>query len=59
MRQVAIVLAAGTGKRMNSTVAKQYILLKEKPVLYYSLKQFEDSFVDIAKLIHMDLTIED
>ena len=46
MRHIAIVLAAGRGKRMNSKVAKQYLLIKEKPVLYYALKQFEDSFVD-------------
>ena len=55
MRQLAIVLAAGTGKRMNSSVAKQYILLKEKPVLYYSLKQFEDSFVDDIILVTGDI----
>ena len=55
MRQLAIVLAAGTGKRMNSTVAKQYILLKDKPVLYYSLKQFEDSFVDDIILVTGDI----
>ena len=43
MRHIAIVLAAGRGKRMNSAVAKQYLLIKDKPVLYYSLKAFEDS----------------
>lgn len=41
----AIVLAAGAGKRMNSTVHKQYMLLNEKPVLYYALKAFEESEV--------------
>lgn len=41
----AIVLAAGAGKRMNSTVHKQYMLLDERPVLYYSLKAFEESEV--------------
>ncbi len=51
MRQIAIVLAAGYGKRMNSTVAKQYMLLKDKPILYYSLKKFEDSFVDDIILV--------
>ena len=43
---VAIVLSAGKGKRMGSGTAKQYLPLKGKPVLYYSLKAFEDSFVD-------------
>lgn len=39
----AIVLAAGSGKRMGSSVHKQYLLLGGKPVLYYSLKAFQDS----------------
>lgn len=39
----AIVLAAGQGKRMGTKVAKQYLLLAGKPILYYALKAFEDS----------------
>jgi 2-C-methyl-D-erythritol 4-phosphate cytidylyltransferase len=39
----AIVLAAGQGKRMNSTVQKQYLQIQGKPVLYYTLKAFEAS----------------
>ncbi len=39
----AIVLAAGAGKRMQSNVAKQYLLLNEKPVLWYALNTFEQS----------------
>lgn len=39
----AIVLAAGQGKRMKTTVHKQYLLLAGKPILYYSLKVFQDS----------------
>ncbi len=41
----AIVLAAGSGKRMNSTVAKQYLELKEKPVIWYAMQAFEQSAV--------------
>lgn len=47
----AIVLAAGQGKRMQSKVQKQYLLLANKPVLYYSLKAFEDSFIDSIILV--------
>lgn len=40
---IAIVLAGGSGSRMNSDVAKQYLLLKGKEILYYSLKIFQDN----------------
>lgn len=43
MHCTAIVLAAGQGKRMGTKVHKQYLMLAERPVLYYSLKAFEDS----------------
>lgn len=39
----AIVLAAGSGRRMGTKVHKQYLLMGGKPVLYYSLRAFEDS----------------
>lgn len=47
----AIVLAAGSGKRMNSNVHKQYMLLAGKPVLYYALKAFEESSVTDIVLV--------
>lgn len=43
MKCTAIVLAAGQGKRMKSSVQKQFLQLGEYPVLYYSLKAFQDS----------------
>jgi len=39
----AIVLAAGSGKRMGTKIHKQYLKLCEKPVLAYSLQAFEES----------------
>ncbi|MCM1191737.1 MAG: 2-C-methyl-D-erythritol 4-phosphate cytidylyltransferase [Butyrivibrio sp.] len=42
-RCTAIVLAAGGGRRMNSTVAKQFMLLGDKPLLWYSLRAVEQS----------------
>lgn len=47
----AIVLAAGQGKRMNSKVQKQYLLIQDKPVLYYALRAFENSFIDEIILV--------
>lgn len=54
MKTTAIVLAAGQGKRMGSDVAKQFLLLDGKPVLYYSLKNFEESLVDDVILVTGD-----
>lgn len=39
----AVVLAAGQGKRMKSSVQKQYLSLGGKPVLWYSLNAFEQA----------------
>lgn len=50
-KKTAIVLAAGQGKRMQSAVHKQYLLLKGKPVLFYCLKTFEESFIDEIILV--------
>lgn len=47
----AIVLAAGAGKRMNSNVHKQYMMLAGRPVIYYALKAFEESMVTDIVLV--------
>lgn len=39
----AIVLAAGQGRRMGTRVQKQYLEILGFPVLYYSLKAFQES----------------
>ena len=41
----AIVLAAGQGKRMHSKVQKQFLEIQDHPVLYYSLRCFQDSLL--------------
>ncbi len=50
-KTAAIVLSAGYGKRMNADRPKQYLLLNEKPIIYYALKTFEDSFADEIILV--------
>lgn len=44
-RCTAIVLAAGSGRRMGSGVPKQFMLLGNKPVICYSLQTIEQSAV--------------
>lgn len=51
-KNVAIVLSAGRGKRMNCETAKQYLMIKEKPVIWYSLQAFEQCpFIDEIVLV--------
>jgi 2-C-methyl-D-erythritol 4-phosphate cytidylyltransferase len=47
----AIVLAAGSGSRMRSDIPKQYMQINGKPLLYYSIKAFEDSEADNIILV--------
>ena len=47
----AVVLAAGSGSRMNTETAKQYLLLNGKPLIYYALRQFQDSAVEKIVLV--------
>ena len=50
-KYAAVVLAAGSGKRMNTKVHKQYLIIQGRPVLYYSLNAFEQSPVDEIILV--------
>lgn len=47
----AVVLAAGSGKRMHSDIKKQFLLIQDKPVIYYSLQAFQQSFIDEIVLV--------
>jgi len=50
-KTAAIVLAAGHGKRMQSRVAKQYLLLKGEPVVVHALRAFEKNGMDEIILV--------
>ena len=47
----AIVLAGGSGSRMKSDKAKQFIEVDGKPLIYYALRTFEASVVDEIILV--------
>ena len=51
MKKIALIVAAGNGSRMNSDIPKQFLLLKNKPVLYYSIQAFLDAFGDIEFIL--------
>ena len=46
MKTCAIIVAAGKGTRMKSDCPKQFIEVKNRPILYYTLNAFQKSKVD-------------
>lgn len=51
MNKFAIIVAGGTGKRMNSQTPKQFMLIAGMPVIFYSLKAFSQTFSDIKIIV--------
>lgn len=48
----AVILSGGRGKRMGSSLSKQFILINEKPMLYYTIKKFrENKLIDEIILV--------
>ena len=41
----AVVLAAGSGSRMHMDIPKQYLMIGDYPLIYYALKQLQESAV--------------
>lgn len=50
-KSVAIVLAAGSGKRMESDTPKQYLDLGGRSLVYHSLKAFEETSIEEIILV--------
>jgi len=51
MKKIAIIVAGGNGSRMNSVLPKQFLLLKGKPVLYFTLNIFLNSYPDLQIIL--------
>jgi len=47
MKKFAIIVAGGLGTRMGNGTPKQFMLLHDKPVLYYTIKTFLEAFNDL------------
>src|SRR4051812_21950526 len=48
MKKYAIIVAGGTGTRMGNPMPKQFLLLHDRPVLYYTLKTFLEAYDDLS-----------
>lgn len=44
MKKYAIIVAAGSGQRMGTAIPKQFLLLKGKPLLQYTIEAFLHSY---------------
>ena len=51
MKKYAIIVAGGSGQRMQSAVPKQFLLLQGKPILYHTLKAFYEADVSTELII--------
>jgi 2-C-methyl-D-erythritol 4-phosphate cytidylyltransferase len=51
MEKYAIIVAGGIGKRMGTGLPKQFLMLKNKPVLFYTIKAFLEAYDDIRIIL--------
>jgi 2-C-methyl-D-erythritol 4-phosphate cytidylyltransferase len=56
LKKYAIIVAGGSGQRMQSAVPKQFLLLKGKPVLYHTIAAFyqADASTEIILVLPAD-----
>jgi 2-C-methyl-D-erythritol 4-phosphate cytidylyltransferase len=59
MKKYAVIVAGGSGTRMGSDLPKQFILLKDKPVLYYSMKTFLEAYDDLQVILVLPVDYTD
>ncbi|MFI5186260.1 MAG: 2-C-methyl-D-erythritol 4-phosphate cytidylyltransferase [Chitinophagales bacterium] len=59
MKKYAIIVAGGTGSRMGSDLPKQFMQLKDKPVLFYSLKTFLEAYDDLQIILVLPAAFTD
>lgn len=51
MKKFAVIVAGGSGLRMGTQVPKQFLPLRDKPVLWYTLSAFLEAFDDLTIIL--------
>jgi 2-C-methyl-D-erythritol 4-phosphate cytidylyltransferase len=51
MKKLAVIVAGGSGSRMNNATPKQFLLLQGKPVLYYTIRTFLQAYDDLEIIL--------
>lgn len=59
MKKYVIIVAGGSGTRMNNAVPKQFILLQGKPILMHTIEKFSSSIPDIHIIVVLNSQLND
>ncbi len=51
MKKYAVIVAGGSGLRMGTALPKQFLLLRDKPVLWHTLTAFLDTYPDLEIIL--------
>lgn len=51
LKKIAVIVAGGTGTRMGSELPKQFLLLKNRPLLYYTIDTFLKAYDDLELVL--------
>lgn len=51
MKKFAVIVAGGNGQRMGSATPKQFLLLKDKPLLWYTIDAFLNAYIDMQIIL--------
>ncbi|MEO7801177.1 MAG: 2-C-methyl-D-erythritol 4-phosphate cytidylyltransferase [Ginsengibacter sp.] len=55
MKKYAVIVAGGKGSRMNTEIPKQFLILKDKPVLFYTMSAFLKAYTDMKIILVLPL----
>lgn len=59
MEKIAVIVAGGAGTRMGSNLPKQFLLIDNKPVLYYTINTFLKAYADMQVILVVPETYTD
>ena len=51
MKKYAVIVAGGSGLRMNSHIPKQFLLIRNKPLLFYTIDVFLKAYDDLEIIL--------
>jgi 2-C-methyl-D-erythritol 4-phosphate cytidylyltransferase len=51
LKKIAIIVAGGSGQRMNMSVPKQFLLLQNKPILFHTMAAFKSAIPSIELIL--------